>query len=175
MGPSGRGRGSFGEIGPETRCYRRVLLHDTCRIPPSPPARIVLHKVRAYAAATSPQPASAGRPLRLRARSGGGVPSADASVRKRLKRQKEQRERDVSFIYPHASVLLVKKREDTGALSPNLLPVSLRFSIDFSDKVRNHFSTLLHPLLLPSLPCLSLSLSLPLSHISGRTQPLIDV
>lgn len=172
MGPSGRGRGSFGEIGPETRCYRRVLLRDTCRIPPSPPARIVLHKVRAYAAAaTSPQPASAARPLRLRARSGGGVPSADASVRKRLKRQKEQRERDVSFIYPHASVLLVKKREDTGALSPNLLPVSLRFSIDFSDKVRNHFSTLLHP----PRPCLSLSLSLPLSHISGRTQPLIDV
>lgn len=67
------------------------------------------------------------------------------------------------------SVLLVKKREDMRALSPNLLPVSVCYSIDFSDKVQNHFSPLLHRLRLPSLsvsPFISFSLSL--SHISGH-------
>lgn len=123
MGPSGRGRGSFGEIGPETRCYRRVLLRDTCRIPPSPPARIVLHKVRAYAATTSPQPVSAGRPLRLRARSGGGVPSADASVRKRLKRQKEQREGETSLLFtPMPQCSSLRRGRTRGPYRPICCP-----------------------------------------------------
>ncbi len=72
MGPSGSRRGSFVEIGSKTHCYRRVLLCDTCRIPPSSdclPACIVLHKVRAYAAATSGRPrpnlGTEDRPLRL--------------------------------------------------------------------------------------------------------------
>ncbi|CAJ1048570.1 unnamed protein product, partial [Xyrichtys novacula] len=59
MGPSGSRRGSFVEIGSKTHCYRRVLLRDTCRIPPSSrclPARIVLHKVWAYATTTSARP-----------------------------------------------------------------------------------------------------------------------
>lgn len=46
--------------------------------------------------------------------------------------------------------------------SPNLLSVSPCFSIDFSDKVQNHFSTPLHPL----LP-LSLTLFIISSHISA--------
>lgn len=46
--------------------------------------------------------------------------------------------------------------------SPNLLSVSRCFSIDFSDKVQNHFSTPLHPL----LP-LSLTLFIISSHISA--------
>lgn len=72
MGPSGRGRGSFVEIGPKTHCYRRVLLYDTCRIPQSFDcllACIVQHKVQAYAATTSgcPRPnlGTEDRPLRL--------------------------------------------------------------------------------------------------------------
>lgn len=78
-----------------------------------------------------------------------------------LGKTKTERKRDVSFIYPHASVLLVKEgRTTTG--SPNLLSVSQCFRIDFSDKVQNHFSTPLHPL----LP-LSLTLFIISSHISA--------
>lgn len=73
---------------------------------------------------------------------------------------KIERKRDVSFIYPHASVLLVKEGT-TKTGSPNLLSVSPCFWIDFSDKVQNHFSTPLHPL----LP-LSLTLFIISSHIS---------
>lgn len=54
MGPSGSGRGSFVDIGSKTHCYRRVLLCDTCRIPPTACLLALFHtKVRAYAAATS--------------------------------------------------------------------------------------------------------------------------
>ncbi|CAB1426986.1 unnamed protein product [Pleuronectes platessa] len=58
MGPSGSGRGSFVEIGSKTHCYRRVLLCDTCRIPPSShclPARIVRHKQCCCCTGESPQ------------------------------------------------------------------------------------------------------------------------
>lgn len=86
---------------------------------------------------------------------------------------REMEKRDVSFIYPHASVLLVKEGEDMRALSPNLLPMSLCFSIDFL-KSGIIFQLSFIPFL--SLPCPSLSLSLSLgpssSHISAHTLPL---
>lgn len=78
-------------------------------------------------------------------------------------KKSRERGRDVSFIYPHASVLLVKEGR-TMAASPNLLSVSPCFAIDFSDKVQNHFSTPLHP----PLP-LSLTLFIISSHISARS------
>lgn len=60
-----------------------------------------------------------------------------------------------------------------GPYHPVCCPVSMCLSIDFSDKARNHFSTLLHPL--PLRPVclilyLFLSVYLSLSHISGRAR-----
>lgn len=95
--------------------------------------------------------------------------------REYLKERKRKKERDVSFIYSHASVPLVKEGEDTRPLSPNLLPVSPCFSIDFPDKVQNHLSTLLHRLPLPSVSVslfISFSLSLFLSCIYALTTSL---
>lgn len=93
--------------------------------------------------------------------------SVDTRDNKRSKKENvgenkdRRKERDVSFICPHASALLVKEgRTTTG--SPNLLSASLCFAIDFSDKVQNHFSTPLRPILL-----LSLTLFIISSHISA--------
>jgi len=69
-----KGGGSFVALGSKTHCYRRVLLCNTCRIPPSSdclPARIVLHKVRGIrppqtSGSPSPRiPGTEDRPLRL--------------------------------------------------------------------------------------------------------------
>lgn len=136
------------DIGSKTHCYRRVLLCDTCRIPPPRlPART--DSTRPISHLAAPCLPVVNKPKCMAIKSETGKEERE-NMRSRKKRQKEG---DVSFIYPHASVLLVKEGEDTRALSPNLLPASPCFSIDFSDKVRNHFSTLLHPL--PSLSFLS--------------------
>lgn len=235
MGPSGSGRGSFVEIGSKTHCYRRVLLCDTCRIPPSSdcsPACIVLHSAGAYATTTCGRPrpelqtynmvfklhyipiaqthnvcicrdrchtvaASCQLSLTgikvliqrektentgnkqmhiLSVRSGSNRAARRARVCVREKTLKDTKW-EMSLLFTlMLQCSLLRRGRTQGPYHPICCP-SVCFSIDFSDKVRIHFSTLLHPL--PLLPpsvsfFISFSLSVFLSYIRALTSSLLS-